>query len=72
MVGDTGPMPRSGRSPGGGNGNPFQVRKISWREDPGGLTVHGVTKSLTRLSMVTHHCRVVFCLEYHNHQISCS
>ena len=47
MVGDTGPMPRSGRSPGGGNVNPFQVRKISWREDPGGLTVHGVTKSLT-------------------------
>ena len=36
---DTGLIPRSGRTPGGGNGNPLQylARIISWIEEPGGL-----------------------------------
>ena len=51
-VGDLGSIPRSGRSPGEGNGNPLQY---SCLENPmnGGAwwaTVHGVTKSRTQLS----------------------
>ena len=36
---DTGLIPGSGRSPGRGNGNPFQysVWEILWTEVPGGL-----------------------------------
>ena len=40
-------MPGWGGSPGEGNGNPLQyfcMGKISWTEEPGGATVHGVTK----------------------------
>ena len=46
-AGDVGPIPRSGRSTGGGNGNPLQyfAGRIPWTEEPGGLTVHGVSKS---------------------------
>ena len=35
-----GSIPGSGRSPGGGNGNPFQhsCQKILWTEEPGGAT----------------------------------
>ena len=48
-AGDLGLIPRLGRSPGEGNGNPLQY---SFLEDPmdGGaweVTVHGVTKSRT-------------------------
>ena len=51
-VRDMGLIPGSGRSPGGGNGNPLQYsclensmdRKAWW------ATVHGVTKSWTQLS----------------------
>ena len=54
-VGDAGLIPGSGRSPGEGNGNPPQY---SCPENPmdGGArwaTVHGVTKSRTRLSDFT-------------------
>ena len=50
--GDMGSVPRSGRSPGEGNGNPLQY---SCLEDPMGkgalwATVHGVAKSQTQLS----------------------
>ena len=50
-AGDPGSIPGSGRSPGEGNGNPLQY---SCLENPmeGGAwyaTVHGVTKSWTRL-----------------------
>ena len=53
---DTGSIPGSGRSPREGNGNPLQY---SCLENPmdGGVwraTVHGVTKSWTRLSAHTH------------------
>ena len=51
---DTGSIPGSGRSPGGGHGNPLQYFCLenphgqrSWR----GAIVHGVTKSQTQLSM---------------------
>ena len=33
---DMGSIPGSGRSPGGGHGNPLQYR-IPWTEEPGGL-----------------------------------
>ena len=52
-AGDTCSIPGSGRSPGGGNGNPLQysclknpMNRGAWR-----ATVHGVVKSWTRLSM---------------------
>ena len=51
-AGDLGLIPRSGRSPGEGNGNPLQyfclenpLERGAWQ-----ATVHGVTKSQTRLS----------------------
>ena len=48
-AGDTGSMPGSGRSPGGGNGNPLQY---SYPRNPMGrgawwTTVYGVAKSPT-------------------------
>ena len=51
----------SGRSPGEGNGNPLQY---SWLENPMDrgawrATVHGVTKSQTRLSNFTHFTSLV-------------
>ena len=51
-VGDLSSIPGSGRASGEGNGNPFQY---SCLENPMGrgawwATVHGVTKSRTRLS----------------------
>ena len=55
-AGDLGSILMSGRSPGEGNGNPLQYSCLenpmdgrAWQ-----ATVHGVTKSLTRLSMETH------------------
>ena len=48
---DTGLIPASGRSPGGGNGNPLQYSCLGNPMDRGAwrLTVRGVTKSYTRL-----------------------
>ena len=48
-VGDLGLIPASGRSPGGGNGNPFQCSFLENPMDRGGwqATVHGVTESDT-------------------------
>ena len=39
---DTGSIPESGRSSGGGHGNPFQYSclRIPWMEEPGGLQGH--------------------------------
>ena len=56
-AGELGSIPGSGRSPGKGNGNPLQY---SCLEKPmgggaGWATVHGVTKSQTRLSNFTFH-----------------
>ena len=42
-AGDAGSIPGSGRSPGGGNGNPLQYFcwRIPWTEEPGGLQFIG-------------------------------
>ena len=49
---DAGLVPGSGRSPGGGNGNPLQYFCLENSMDRGTwrATVHGVTKSQTHLS----------------------
>ena len=59
-TGELGSIPGSGRSPGEGNGNPFQdsclenpVDREAWW-----ATVHGVVKSQTRLSDFTYLLRV--------------
>ena len=51
-AGAAGPTPGSGRSPGAGNGSPFQYSCLGKPMDGGAwwATVHGVTKSQTRLS----------------------
>jgi len=45
--GDAGSIPRSGRSPEGGNGNPLQYSCLKNSMDRGAwwATVHGVTKN---------------------------
>ena len=47
-AGATGPVPESGRSPGGRNGNPLQYSCLENPMDRGALwaTVHGVAKEL--------------------------
>ena len=54
-AGDWGLIPGSGRSPGGGNGNPLQYSCLGNPMDRGAwrVTVHGVAKSQTRLSGFT-------------------
>ena len=49
-VGDAGLIPRSGRSPGEGHGNPLQYSCLENPRDRGAwrATVHGVIKSQTR------------------------
>ena len=57
-VRDVDTVPGSGRSPGGGRGNPLQYSCLGlpWAEKPSGL--HGITKSQTRLKRPsTHACR---------------
>ena len=51
-VRDVGSIPGSGRSPGEGNGNPFQYSCLESSVDRGTwqAAVHGVAKSWTRLS----------------------
>ena len=50
-IGDEGSIPGSGRSPGGGNGNPLQYSYLGNPMDRGGwqATAHRVTQSQTRL-----------------------
>ena len=54
---DTGSIPGLGRSPGGGNGNPFQYSCLENPMDRGAwrATVHGVTQSQTRLKRLSTH-----------------
>ena len=54
-VGDLDSIPGCGRSPGEGNGNPLQYSSMENPVDGGAwyCTVHGVTKSGTRLSDFT-------------------
>ena len=51
-AGDTGSIPRSGRSPGEGHGNPRQYSYLENHRDRGAwrTTVHGVAKSQIWLS----------------------
>ena len=51
-AGDVGLIPGPGRSPGEGNGNPLQCSCLENPMDRGAwqATVHGVSKSWTRLS----------------------
>ena len=51
-AGDEGSIPRSGRSPGEGNGNPLQYSCLGNPMDRGAwwAIVHGVAKGPTRLS----------------------
>ena len=51
-AGDPGSIPRLGRSPGEGNGNPLQYSCLENPTDGGAwqATVHGVAKSQTRLN----------------------
>ena len=55
-VGDLGSIPRLGRSPGEGNGNPIQYSGLENPMDGGAwwAIVHGVTKSRTCLSNFNH------------------
>ena len=48
----SGSVPGLGRCPGGGNVNPlkYSCLRYPWTEEPGGFTVHRVTKSRMRLS----------------------
>ena len=50
-AGDEGSTPGSGRSPGGGNGNPLQYSCLENPMDRGAwwAVVHGVAKSQTRI-----------------------
>ena len=56
-VRDVGLIPGSGRSPGGGNGNPFQYSCLENPMDRGAwwATVHGVAESWTRLKHLSTH-----------------
>ena len=53
--GNTGSIPRSGRSLGEGNGNPLQYSCVENSKDRGAgqAIVHGVSKTLTQLSNQT-------------------
>ena len=65
---DAGSIPGLGRSPGRGNGNPFQyscwensTNRGTWR-----ATVHGIAKSQTRLKTRTHRHRLMAVPSYFN------
>ena len=77
-VRDVGSIPGSGRSPGEGNGNPLQYSCLENAMDGGAwwATVHGVTKSRTRLSdftftnfqsPFTHKSDFSYLLNHHNY-----
>ena len=55
-AGDTGLIPGSGRSPGGGNDNLLQYSCLESSMDRGAwwATIHGVAKTQTQLSHWTH------------------
>ena len=55
-VRDLGLIPGSGRSPGGGHGNPLQYSCLERRtEEPGWATIHRVAKSWTQLKQLSTH-----------------
>ena len=54
-TGDAGSIPESGRSPGGGHGNPLQCSCLEnpKTEEPAGLHSPGVAKSQTQLKRLS-------------------
>ena len=62
-AGDLGSIPGWGRSPGEGNGNPFQYSCLENPMDGGArwATAHGVAKSRTRLSDFTFTFTCILC-----------
>ena len=58
---DAGSVPGSGRSPGVGSGNPLQCSCLENPVDRGAwwATVHGVTKSQTRLNVNTYGSKII-------------
>ena len=60
-VGSLGPIPGSGRSPGGEPGNPLQYSCLENPMDRGAwqATVHGVTKSQTQLKRLSTHIHIL-------------
>ena len=58
---DEGSIPGLGRSPGEGNGNPFQYSCLEHPMDKGAwwATVHNVAKSQTQLQRLSTHARVL-------------
>ena len=60
---DIGPVPGSGRSPGGGHGNSLQYSCLENPMERGACwaTVHKVTKSRTQLNWLSMHARI--CIE---------
>ena len=64
-VRDVGSIPGSGRSPGGGHGNPLQCSCLENPMDRGALEamVHRVTQSQTRLKGLSAHKSLSKCVE---------
>ena len=62
---DKGSISGSGRSPGGGHGNPLQYSCLENLMDRGAwqVIVHSVTKSRTRLKWLSMHAQWASCLE---------
>ena len=62
-AGDAGLIPGSGRSPGGGTGNPLlhSCWRILWTEEPGGLQSMGSQKSWTQFNDQTITTTFVWC-----------
>jgi len=62
-MGHLGLMPGLRRSPGAGHGNLFQHSfwRISMDRGAWWATVHGITKSWTRLSTLAQHIQIMFC-----------
>ena len=60
-TGDIGLIPGSGRSPGGGHGNPLQYSCLENAMDRGAwwATVHGVTECKARLNRLSTHADLV-------------
>ena len=65
---DTGLIPGSGRSPGGGHGNPLQYSCQENPMDRGAwwATVHGVAQSRTQLKQLSMHTYTEYLREYTN------
>ena len=63
---DLGSIPESGRSPGGGHGNPLQYSCLENPLDRGvwQATVHEVTKSQTRLKRLNMHKRSQYSFKF--------